>query len=138
MPILGTGNWLKAETVNTGETLVFENGGEWVESKYKCAALKQDGTPNPMAGQPKHDLVFKVRVGGVQYDFRCNVTNRNILQEKFGRNTDLWKGVICKIDICKVSVGGKIQDSIILTPIGKEKDVEPDEAAGPEEIAWEN
>jgi len=140
MPVLSGGNWLKAESVKTGETLVFSNGGEWVDSQYKHPKLKQDGTPHPMAGQTKKDLVFEVRIGGVKYDFRCNMTNQNLLKDKFGRNTDDWQGVICKIDVCKVNVSGKMQDSIVLTPIGKEKDVEhePTDTGTPEDIAWEN
>lgn len=136
MPILGNGgHYLKADAVKTGETLVFKNGGEWIESQYTYPPLKQDGTPHSKAGQKKSDLVFKVAVGGHEFDFRMNATNQNILKEKFGRNTDDWVNKMCKIDVIKVSIAGKVKDSILLTPI--ETPAGNNGAATPEDIAWE-
>ena len=140
MPVLGGGNYLKAEFVKTGETLVLNNGGEFLESTYKYPALKMNGEPHPMAGLNRKDLVFKVTAGGQKYDFRMNITNQNALKEKWGRNTDDWSGKMAKIEIIKVSVSGKMQNSILLTPIGDASAVEHDAGSeeGPADITWEN
>lgn len=130
MPMLPmNGNYLKAENLKNGDTLVFNDAGDWVEStKYTYPNFQKDGvTPHPMAGRPKKDLVFNVTVGGAKYMFRMNATNQNLCKDKWGRNTDDWKGKMCKVDVCKVMAAGKMMDSIILTPIGEAEGHEPDE-----------
>jgi hypothetical protein len=122
MPVLSGGSWLRAELVKKGDILTFEDDGEWLESTFAYPNLKQDGTPHPKAGQPKQDLVFKVAVGSSTYDFRMNTTNQRTLSDAWGRDTADWVGNKAVIDICKVNVGGKMHDSIVLTPASKDKE----------------
>ena len=122
MVLLSGGNFLKAEYVKQGDELIILNGGEWTESKYEYPAQTMKGQPHPMAGQKKKDLIFHVAVGTQQYDFRCNQTNQKAILEKFGRDTDDWANTVHKINVVKVSVSGKLQDSIVLEPIGKATD----------------
>jgi hypothetical protein len=132
MPMLsGGGKFLSAKTCQTGDVLTFKNAGEYRDSKFMNPEKKMDGSPHPMAGKPKKELVFDVDVNGEQMVFTCNATNQAILKEAFGRNTDDWVGKKCGITIVKVNVGGSLKDSVMLTPT-KAKKVEADE------VVWEN
>lgn len=132
MPMLsGGGKFLSAKTCQTGDVLTFKNAGEYRDSKFMNPEKKMDGSPHPMAGKPKKELVFDVDVNGEQMVFTCNATNQAILKEAFGRNTDDWVGKKCGISVIKVNVGGSLKDSVMLTPT-KAKKVDADE------VVWEN
>lgn len=118
MPVLSSGGkFVGAKSCKTGDVLTFKTEGEHRDSKFVHPEKKMDGSPNPMAGKPKKELVFDVDVNGEEMSFTCNATNQAILKESFGRNTDDWVGKKCTISIIKVNVGGQLKDSISLTPI---------------------
>ena len=132
MQLSGGGKFLSAKTCQTGDVLTFKNAGEYRDSKFMNPDKKMDGSPHPLAGKPKRDLVFEVSVNGEDMIFTCNNTNQAILKDAYGNNTDNWVGKKCGITIVKVNVGGSLKDSVMLTPTKA--------TAKPEvkEDSWEN
>jgi hypothetical protein len=117
MPTLdGGGKYVSAKTCKTGDSLVFKNAGEYRDSKFMNPEKKMDGTPHPMAGKPKRELVFEVEVNGQPMVYTCNSTNQAILKDAWGRKTEDWVGKKCNILIGKVNVGGQLKDSVQLSP----------------------
>ena len=116
MQLSGGGKFLSAKTCKTGDVLIFKNAGEYRDSKFMNPDKKMDGSPHPLAGKPKRDLVFEVSVNGEDMIFTCNNTNQAILKDAYGNNTDNWVGKKCGITIVKVNVGGSLKDSVMLTP----------------------
>lgn len=100
------GNYLKAGDLQGGETIEFLNEGEWISNtKFKH--------PD---GNPKTDLVFLVRLGSEERDFRCNKTNRENLKSAWGRDTKLWIGKKAYVSVENILVNGKKEKTIFLTP----------------------
>lgn len=133
MPILsGGGKFVNAKSCQTGDVLVFKNAGEYQDSRFMNPDKKMDGTPHPMAGKPKRDLVFDVSVNGVDMVFTCNATNQAIIKDAWGKDTEDWVGKKCKIAVVKVNVGGQLKDSVSLTPQPIAK-----VAKTPDEVSWE-
>jgi hypothetical protein len=116
MQLSGGGKFLSAKTCQTGDVLTFKNAGEYRDSKFMNPDKKMDGSPHPLAGKPKRDLVFAVSVNGEDMIFTCNNTNQAILKDAYGTDTDKWVGRKCGITIVKVNVGGSLKDSVMLTP----------------------
>lgn len=118
MPMLSSGaEFMSAKNVKTGDVVEFKDGGQYRESKFFYPDQTQDGKPHPKAGQQKKDLVFNVSVGDKEMVFTCNNTNQAVLKEAWGCDTDKWASRKASIMIVKVSVGGKIKDSVLLTPV---------------------
>lgn len=100
-------NYLKVEEVKKGDVIEISNEGEWTEStKYKY----DDGTP-------RKQFVMEVVYAKEPRTLTLNSTNRNILTNSWGNDTALWIGKKASIDLIKVSVSGKLKDSILLNPI---------------------
>jgi hypothetical protein len=116
MQLDGGGKFASAKNLKTGDVMTFKDAGQWKESKFLHPEKKMDGTPHPMAGQPKKDLQFSVSVNGEDMIFTCNNTNKEILRKAFGSETAKWVGRKCGVTIIKVSVGGQLKDSVMLTP----------------------
>lgn len=101
-------NYYKAEIAKTGDIVTFTDPGEWVES---AKFTNQDGTP-------RNDFIIKVLVNDAEeYSMRLNSTNRNFLITEFGRDTEKWVNRQATVEKMKINVGGKIMDSIMLSPI---------------------
>lgn len=109
-------NYLKAENVKSGDVVKINSEGEWIESnKYTY----EDKTP-------RKNFVVEVIYAGEARTLTLNSTNRSNLINDWGNDTAEWIGKSATIEIIKVSVGGKLMNSILLTPI---KEVaEPEEA----------
>lgn len=101
-------NYYKAEVAKIGDVVTILDPGEWVESaKFQ----NEDGTP-------RKDFIVKILVNDAdEYSMRFNATNRNFLITEFGRDTEKWVNRQATVSKVKVSVGGKLQDSIVLTPV---------------------
>lgn len=111
MLLNGKKNYLKTEEVQGGEIVTFLSEGEWIQSKnYKY----EDETP-------RQDFYIKVKILDVEKDMRLNVTNRGILIEAFGKETQGWIGKQASLSKMKVLVGGKKMDTIEVTPITEEE-----------------
>lgn len=103
MVMLG-GNYLGANLLNNGDVVEFITGGQWVESNYKW--------PD---GNPKMDLICKVRLRSTEYDMRINVTNQRSLKNHWGVNTDNWVGKKATVTIKDSFVNGKDIKVVLLS-----------------------
>lgn len=120
MVLLG-GDYLKTEEAQNGDIVVFEDGGNWIESqRWK----NEDGSP-------KWDFVIKVKWHDVTKSMRLNKTNRDALILAYGNETEGWVDRAAKITKEKVMVAGKKMDTIVLTPCDVE-DAPPQTAEGGE------
>ena len=115
--ILNSGKkYLKVDDVKTGDVIKINNEGDWVEStKYKY----DDGSF-------RKQFVMEVVHAAEPVLLTVNATNRNNLTNAWGNNTSNWVGKVASIELIKVSVAGKLMNSILLNPV---KEVsEPEEA----------
>ena len=100
------GKYLKTAEVNTGEFLEFLSEGEWIENtRYKY--------PD---GNPRVDFIVKIKHNEEEKSFRVNKTNRDILIQAWGVETQDWVGKKAKIEIETVLAGGKRMKTILLHP----------------------
>jgi hypothetical protein len=108
MAILSSGSkFLKTDEVKNGDVITFLSEGVWQEStKYKYDD-----------GNPRKQFVMEVQYAGESRSFTVNATNRNELVNAFGNDTSVWVGKSATIELVKVSVGGKIKNSILLHPV---------------------
>lgn len=104
MILEGKRNYLKADEVKTGDTLIINSEGEWIESKR---FTYPDGTP-------KQQFIIKVNCDNVDRDMSLNATNRQNLINAFGKDTSKWVGQAVVVEIVKMSVSGQLKNVIIL------------------------
>ena len=112
MVMLGSGgNYLKADNCKKGDIIEFLDEGEWVAS----SKFKYDD------GNPVQNFQMKVRLNDTEeYTLTVNTTNRNVLIPAWGNDTAEWINRKAKIEIIKVSVGGKVRNSILLKPLDEQ------------------
>jgi hypothetical protein len=103
------GNFLKAADVKTGDVIEFANAGEWKDSKF----TKEDGSL-------RKQFVIGTELNGFAKDMALNSGNREALIAVFGNDTEKWIGRKAKIEKVKVSVAGKLMDSIMLNPMAQD------------------
>ncbi|MBA7553910.1 hypothetical protein ES705_46514 [subsurface metagenome] len=100
-----SGNFLKAEDCKGGEVCKILDEGEITE------------LTNP-EGKVKTVMNFQIKIGDQEKTFTPNKTNGNVLVEAFGEETGNWIGKEFKIALAKVSVFGKVKNSIVVEPLG--------------------
>jgi hypothetical protein len=100
-------NYLKVEDVKAGDVVEINSEGEWTEStKYKY----EDGTP-------RKQFAIEVIYAKEPRTLTLNSTNRSNLTNVWGNDTANWVGKKASVEIIKVSVAGKLMNSILLNPI---------------------
>ena len=102
-------SWVKSADLNSGDVLVIQTGGEWVESQ----------TFKHPDGNPVKQFVLTVAFGGEDKDMSLNKLSRTNLCAAWGNETDTWIGGCAKVDKVKVMVGGEMKDSVVLSPMDK-------------------
>lgn len=101
-----SGNFLKAEDCKGGEICELLDEGSVEEIKTS-------------EGKIKSVLNFQIKVDGKEKIFTPNRTNGNIMVDAWGKESDKWVGKKFKITLVKVSVFGKIKNSIVIEPVVK-------------------
>ena len=82
-----SGNYLKSESVNTGDIVTFKNEGSW-ETSTKYKYKNQDGSE----GDFKKSFVISVEFKGEVVLMRVNKTSRDALIGAYGDDTADWVG----------------------------------------------
>lgn len=99
-----SGDYLKAENCKGGERVKI----------LKAGVIEEIKSPE---GEIKTVLNYRVLVDGKEKDFTPNKTNGNIMIEAWGEDDDNWINKEFIIELVKVSVFGKMKNSIIVKPI---------------------
>ena len=107
MILNSTKTYLKADDVKTGDVIKINNEGVWMEStKYKY----DDGSP-------RKNFTIEVIYAGEPRSLTLNSTNRSNLTNSWGNDTKEWVGKTASIELIKVSVAGKLMNSMLLHPV---------------------
>jgi len=101
-----SGNFLKAEECKGGEIVEILTEGE----------LEEIQTPD---GKTKSVLNYNVAVNGQEKKWTPNQTNGNILISAFGDDDAKWVGKKFKVTLAKISVFGKVKNSIVAEPLAE-------------------
>lgn len=86
MKLGATKNYLNANDVNIGDTIVFLDEGEYVPTEFK----HKDGNP-------KKNLEFKIEHGGEEKIFNLNIENKNLLIAAWGNDTTKWIDKVAEV-----------------------------------------
>lgn len=96
------------DDLKTGDKILFVTGAKWEEKDF---SQDQDGS------KMEYVCVTMVSVnGGETKELLINSTCGNSLAELWGEEGPAWKDKIATVSFVKVSVRGKLQDTLCLVP----------------------
>lgn len=100
---------LKAKDLTAGEKISIADAGVIKEIDFK----KGKG--------PQRVFEISVIQKGAEKALLMNKTSRDSLASAWGTDTNKWVGSIAEVSFIKMSIGGELQDVLMLVPTGEKK-----------------